>query len=132
MDQSRRNCLCKSMTPLQNADQEHNTVQRDTYSEHTHFLLIEFQAERTSYCFALRRTKHTPIEISNCLVKTVQRSACKTNNATYDNRNLNKTTQNCLLLICISYCLLKEDKLQCGIMINAIPKRKFIYLRKLL
>lgn len=49
-----------------------------------------------------------------------------TNNATYDNRNLNITTQNCLLLICISYCLLKEDKLHCGTMINAIPKSLYI------
>lgn len=53
-------------------------------------------------------------------------------NATCDNRNLNKATQNCLLLICISHCLLKEDILHCTTLINAIPKIKFIYLRKLL
>lgn len=53
-------------------------------------------------------------------------------NATCDNINLNKATQNYLLLICISHCLLKEDILHCTTMINAIPKIKFIYLRKLL
>lgn len=72
--------------PLQEYDisaECRSRIQHQSWGTHslstlTYLLLVHFQAERTSYCFALRRTKCMLIKTSNCLLKTSQWSACTT------------------------------------------------------